>query len=107
MYKIIDDKVVQHIESTTFFSIEPGERGSHSDAFDEWLADGNVPDPPEIRPWEAPPSKAERLQESEPEAVEALEDIVDLLVSKGILTEEELPAKVKNVLNNRKAIREE
>lgn len=78
--------------------------GYRANSYKEWLAADNVPQPADPIPA---PTLSQKLSPTDYEMARASEDLIVLLISKGIITKADLSASIITNINARRAIRGE
>ncbi len=70
--------------------------------YQDWLAQGNTPEPANALPE---PSPEQLLAQTDVGMIRLIEDLTNLLVSKGVITTTELPTAAQEKLAERAALR--
>ena len=81
----------------------PNDSGNrHWQEYQEWLVEGNTPDPKAVPPA---PSTENLLSRSDDKMIRTIDWILETLVAKGVITLAEIPQALKDLYVARKALR--
>jgi hypothetical protein len=99
-YRLLEDGGV--LETLTHKSIPEADENLDWQEYQEWLAQGNTPDPVDV-----PPAKtdAELLYESDQKMIRAVDWLLQHLVQKGVIQLADIPQALKDLYLERKAQR--
>lgn len=91
-------------DTETGACIPPDEGNRHWREYQEWLAEGNSPDPEDVP---APPSKKDLLAASRTELVDSLDWVIQYLLTANVIKKADLPPELDALYESRKAINEQ